>query len=192
MNRRRWIVLVSLVSAGGLSLAAAETKYYFLPKRFHVVEAGEIYRGGWQKPNPLRRILVDHHIKTVLNVACNPPEQDAAGEGAVVRELGVGWHKILMPGTGCGTFEQLDEAADVIADPANRPIFVHCAAGVHRTNTAIAAFRIKHCGWSVEQAFAEMGRYGFDPKRDGVQMQHLRRFVSELRANELRVIESKR
>jgi protein tyrosine phosphatase len=166
MNRRRWIVLALICMLSGLGWAGVRFQYYFWPKRFGVVEAGQIYRGGWQTTRVLRRILHDYQIRTVLNVACNPPEQEAAGEGALIRQLGIAWHKILMPGTGLGTFEQLDEAASLLADPANRPIFIHCAAGVHRTNVSLAAYRLKYCGWSLDQALAEMKQFGFNPARE--------------------------
>src|SRR5262245_61085423 len=98
MKPRMAIALIMIAVTA--SLAAVKFKYQFLKKRFDVVEKGQIYRGGWQTPRVLRRIVRDYHIRTILNVACNPAEQDAAGEGAVVREFGIGWHKILMPGTG--------------------------------------------------------------------------------------------
>ena len=99
--RKRTLVIAAIVV--GLVCAAAPYKYYVWPKRFRVVESGQIYRGGWQTPRVLRLIVRDHHIKTLLNVACNPSEQEAAGEGTVVREAGVDWYKILMPGTGLAT-----------------------------------------------------------------------------------------
>ena len=102
MNRRRWIELATVSLLAGLGWAVPQYKYQFWPKRFREVEASQIYRGGWQTPRMLRSILREHQIKTILNVACDPPELDAAGEGDVVREFGVGWHKILMPGTGLG------------------------------------------------------------------------------------------
>ncbi len=182
MNRRRLIVFTSLSLAAGLVLAVSQFKYHVVPKRFRVVEAGQIYRGGWQQPRVLRRLLGEHRVTTLLNVACDPAEQDAAGEGAVVRELGVVWHKILMPGTGLGTLEQLDVAADIIAARARRPIFVHCAAGVHRTNMAIAAYRLKHCGWPLDETLGEMARFGFDRSRDWEQEVHLRSYVAHLGA----------
>lgn len=180
MHRRRWFIgaCVCLVIAAGL--IAERFKYHFWPKRFRVVEAGQIYRGGWQTPGMLGRIIERHDIQMVLNVACNPPELDAAGEGRIVRAHGVAWHKILMPGNGLATFEQLDEAADDLANPSNRPIFVHCAAGVHRTNMALAAYRLKHCGWSLADVLVEMERFGFDRGEDHEQAEHLQRYEEHL------------
>jgi protein-S-isoprenylcysteine O-methyltransferase Ste14 len=177
---RRWaallIVLLSISAAGSV----AKFKYYVWPKRFRVVEIAQIYRGGWQTPRILRELIRRYRIRTVLNVACNPPELEAAGEGRVVREFDVRWLKILMPGTGLATIDQLDQAADYLADPDNRPIFIHCAAGVHRTNMSLACYRLKYCGWSIDQAIDEMAQNGYDRKHDLDKLVLLRRYLKYL------------
>ena len=81
-------------------------------------------------------------------------------EEAILEREGVALIRIGMPGDGCADFDLLDQAADVIADQAHRPLLVHCAAGVHRTSAAYAAWRMKHCGWSLDQALAEAAKYG--------------------------------
>jgi protein-S-isoprenylcysteine O-methyltransferase Ste14 len=177
---RRWAALLFAAVSLGVLWAGTQYKYYFWPKRFRVVETEQIYRGGWQTPRILRRILQDYHIRTVLNVACNPPEPEAAGEGTVVRQCGVRWLKILMPGTGLGTIDQLDEAADILADPQNRPIFIHCAAGVHRTNMSLAAYRLKHCGWSLHETIDEMVLNGYDRQNDLEKVVLLRNYIEHL------------
>ena len=182
MNRRRWITIAGLTACSALGYSLKGYRYYFVPKRFAVVEPGELYRGGWQMPGPLRRIIARYGIKTILNLACDPEESDALGEGAVVRELGIGWHKILMPGTGRGSYEQLDEAADILASSAARPLFFHCAGGEHRTNMALAAYRLKHCGWPIKRALGEITEYGFDRRKNSRQLEYLRAYVEHLDA----------
>ena len=179
MKRSRWITLAVVLLFAAAAWGIKEYRYFFWPKRFAVVEAGQIYRGGWQTPRMLRRILQQYEIKTLLNVACKPDEPYAAGEGPVARELGVMWNKILMPGTGLATLEQLDEAADILADPANRPIFIHCAAGVHRTNMSLAAYRLKYCGWSLDQALDEMAEHGYNREHDLDKAVLLCRYIEE-------------
>jgi hypothetical protein len=44
-------------------------------------------------------------------------------------------------------------AADLLADPNRQPVFFHCVAGHHRSNLAQAAYLIRHCGWSADQAW---------------------------------------
>ena len=60
------------------------------------------------------------------------------------------------------SLEQMRKAADLLADPALRPVFFHCVAGHHRTSLALAAYRIRHEGWSADRGlgrslFASLG-----------------------------------
>lgn len=50
-------------------------------------------------------------------------------------------------------------------DTNNVPVFVHCERGADRTGTMCAMYRIVVCGWTREQALAEMkhGGFGFNP-----------------------------
>ena len=52
----------------------------------------------------------------------------------------------------------LDDAAAVLADPANYPIFFHCHHGLNRASMAQIAYRTKYCGWTLDQATDEIAR----------------------------------
>jgi hypothetical protein len=54
--------------------------------------------------------------------------------------------------------ELLDQAAGVLADPATYPLFFHCHHGLNRTSMVQMAYRTKYCGWTLEQAAAEIDR----------------------------------
>lgn len=51
----------------------------------------------------------------------------------------------------------------IAANPANQPVFVHCAHGSDRTGLMVAAYRMAVEGWSREEAIDEMinGGFGF-------------------------------
>jgi Protein tyrosine/serine phosphatase len=53
----------------------------------------------------------------------------------------------------------------VVADTNNLPALVHCQRGADRTGLMCAMYRITVCGWTKEQALAEMkdGGFGFSP-----------------------------
>jgi hypothetical protein len=42
-----------------------------------------------------------------------------------------------------------------------------------RTNTAIAAYRMRRCGWTLEQAIQELEQFGFDRHADRELYDHL-------------------
>jgi hypothetical protein len=87
-----------------------------------------------------------------------------------------------MPGNGCAPFEDLDAAAAAIAaalaDPNKSPVFFHCQAGKQRSNAALAAYRMKRCGWSFDQTIAELQeQYDLDPIAEKVLVDHLREYA---------------
>lgn len=43
----------------------------------------------------------------------------------------------------------------------NQPVFVHCMLGKDRTGLALAIYRVKKHGWTVNDAIAEAKRYGY-------------------------------
>jgi hypothetical protein len=134
---------------------------YVLPRQFAVVEAGKIYRGGWQRDWPMRRIVRDYEIKTVLALAHPDDHPLSRGEEALSRELGFRW--IHIPIVDQRSSENpktisdlLDEAAAVLADPNNYPIYFHCHHGLNRASMAQIAYRTRYCEWTLDQAMAEI------------------------------------
>ncbi len=82
------------------------------------------------------------------------------------RELGVNWiHIPIVDNRGTndraaeeGISDLLDQAAAVLADPANYPVFFHCHHGLNRTSMVQIAYRTKYCGWTLTQAADEIER----------------------------------
>lgn len=50
----------------------------------------------------------------------------------------------------------------VMQDPANGPVFIHCAQGRDRTGYNAAAYRMVVQGWSAEDAILEMKAFRFN------------------------------
>jgi len=49
----------------------------------------------------------------------------------------------------------------VLSDPANQPVFVHCAQGADRTGFMVASHRIVELGWTVDEAVTELHNFKF-------------------------------
>src|SRR5262249_12221947 len=60
--------------------------------------------------------------------------------------------------------DQVDRILGILADPARRPIYVHCRHGKDRTGLVIGLFRVLNEGWAPEDAYAEMLDHGFHPE----------------------------
>ncbi|KPL05648.1 hypothetical protein AMJ85_11450 [candidate division BRC1 bacterium SM23_51] len=163
-----------------------EYRHHFYPKRFRIVELGAIYRGGRQTPPMLRKIIEKHQIRTIINLDDKVLEKDEpyraeadryAEEKAIAKEYGLQYHGFVWGGDGIAPFEEYNQVADILASTASRPVFVHCAAGAKRTNAALAAYWLRHRGYTFEQAVEHLQRdYGLIPKRKPDFLRHLRAY----------------
>ncbi len=163
----RWKLRLALLAIGILTAVSISYRHELLPKRVAVLEPGKLIRGAWQRPIPLRRIIKNEKIKTIVSLtAINTYDPKYVDQSKVVDETGVDWIIIPMRGS-TATLEQLGEAADLLGDPRRQPVFFHCVAGHHRTNLTLGAYWIRHCGYSTERAWEELRRFSWTrPDRD--------------------------
>lgn len=144
------------------------------PRRFAEVVPHEIYRGGFPSVDDVVHLKDDKSIRTIVNLTGPTDRPEEREMLATVERLGIRLVRFPMPGDGRGDFTMLEGAAVAIADPDNRPLFFHCAAGKQRSNAAWAAYRMKFCGWSVEEALAELERdYDLDRNAELGLCEHL-------------------
>ena len=167
-NRRAWIRRIVLILTAGIALQQLwyHGHDYIFPSRLVTVEPGKIYPRGVAKALADAPIVHDHKIKTVLALAHPSDHPLAIEEEKLARELGVRWVHIPIVdrrGTGDQAAEDaisdlLDQAAGMLADRANYPIFFHCHHGLNRTSMVQIAYRTKYCGWTLERAADEIER----------------------------------
>jgi hypothetical protein len=187
MNRRVWISRGFAAAVVGLAGQQAwrHGRDYIFADQFAVVVPGKIYRGAWQQPWPMRRVVTRYKIKTVLALAHPPDHPLAVREKAMARELGYRWVHIpivdhRVDGVMQTVIDQLDRAAAVLADPANQPVYFHCHHGINRASMVQMAYRTRYCGWSLEQATAEIARsYGLVEVAHGPDYRQVERFYRE-------------
>ena len=69
--------------------------------------------------------------------------------------------------------EDVIEFLQIVTDPVNQPVFVHCRDGTDRTGMMVAVYRMVVEDWSRDEALAEMQAFGFnkiwDPLEDYVK-----------------------
>jgi protein-tyrosine phosphatase len=167
-NRRTWIRRA--LWAGAIGLGSEQLwrhgHAYVFPNRFIVVEPGELYRGAWQRDWPMRRIVQDHKIKCILALAHPPEHHLVVQERKLAAELGVKWiHIPIVDYRGtkdeaaeAAISDLLDQAAAVLADPENYPLYFHCHHGMNRTSMVQIAYRTRYCGWTLTEAADEIER----------------------------------
>lgn len=96
-------------------------------------------------------------VKTVIDLQ----EDGLAIEPQLVESAGMRFFRIPMTTRKAPTSEDLSRFLQLVNDPANQPVYVHCAGGRHRTGVMTAVYRMTHDGWNSEQAFKEMKQYDF-------------------------------
>jgi tyrosine-protein phosphatase SIW14 len=171
---RRWQIVLGLTAAG---LVAAAPLVYSSHRathgrNFRVVKEGVLYRCGQLTPAGLVRVVHERGIKTVvtLRASRNPGISDPdAWEESFCAERGLKHVRLIPRVWGANekgevpAEENIKKFLAVIDNPENHPVLVHCFAGIHRTGTMCAIFRMEYDRWPAERAINEMQQCGFDP-----------------------------
>jgi protein tyrosine/serine phosphatase len=138
-------------------------------RNFRAVADGRLYRSGQLTPAGFERVVREYGIRTVISLRDTkdddrpPPD---AYEAEYCRAHGVAHHR-LSPASWAaadGTVPAARNVAEflrILADPATeRPVLVHCFAGIHRTGAYCAVYRMEYDGWPAADAIAEMRGMG--------------------------------
>ena len=80
----------------------------------------------------------------------------------LAREAGLQYFNLPLLARNPATDEQTNYFLDLVNNPDNQPVYVHCKGGRHRTGGMTAVYRITHDGWTADQAYKEMLEYDFN------------------------------
>jgi tyrosine-protein phosphatase SIW14 len=173
----RWIlgtIVVALIIAGP---ALRYRSGYTNLKRFREVTPGKFYRGGQFTASGFREIVARYGIKSCVNLQeenVDPKMPEAwlgtphVLESELCRELGVNYYA-LFGGEAVSPSEAaagkrpavIDQYLQILDDPANYPVLIHCKAGLHRTGRLTAIYRIEKENWSTAAAMDELQANGY-------------------------------
>ena|SRR5688572_6432295 len=120
-------------------------------------EVGPAYFRGAQPEGADYAALAAFGVKTVIDLQ----RDGEAAEEQLVKRAGMTFHRIPMTTHTPPTAQQIAEFLALVNDPANQPVYVHCAGGRHRTGVMTAVYRMAKEGWTSERAFKEMKQYQF-------------------------------
>jgi protein tyrosine/serine phosphatase len=97
-------------------------------------------------------------IRTVLDLRLT----GESSEQARVEQAGMKFYQIPMTTSDRPSDAAVSQFLDIVNNPANQPVFVHCQEGRHRTGVMTAIYRIATDGWTADRAYAEMDRFNFE------------------------------
>lgn len=177
-------VLVVLLIVGVPFLYKSEKYRVF--RNFRVVEEGKVYRSGQMSQAGFERACREYGIRTVIKLREaneEKPKDIAADEAeeAYCRAHGIEFIRVLpksweveegllaVLGSSTATDQKLVPMwfnlrwfEQVMDDPqrVQRPLLIHCFAGIHRTGSMVAVYRMKYHGWTNAEAVAELKACG--------------------------------
>lgn len=138
-------------------------------RNFRVVKEGVLYRSGQLTLPALKRIIHDHGIRTVITLrdaphpGGTPPD---AAEEKYCRGLDINYHRIPPrnwggPNGQIPADQSVRQFLEIMDNPKNHPVLIHCFAGSHRTGAYCAIYRMEYDRWPNAAALAEMKACGY-------------------------------
>ena len=115
------------------------------------------FRGAQPKGSDYRD-LAAIGVKTVIDLQIDGPSNEAGNVAAA----GMKFFRIGMTTSKAPTDAQIAQFFEIVNNPANQPVYVHCAGGRHRTGTMTALYRMTFDGWNAAQAYTEMKQFRFE------------------------------
>jgi len=104
-----------------------------------------------------------HGIKTVVNLRGeNEGKTWFEEERRGVEAIGANWVHIRTSGSEAPDDETVQRFFEVVENPENWPVFIHCQSGFHRTGLMGALYRRQYQQWDADRAIEEMDRNGFE------------------------------
>ena len=145
------LILALLTGPAAAIAGAGEPVAPELPIKRFLKVSDHLYRGG-QPDDDGFRALRDLGIRTVISLREDPDER------AVVESLGMAF--IHIPVTfdvfgGDLPGDAVQRFMEVVDNPANGPVFLHCRRGADRTGAFVGLYRMTRQQWSLDRAYRE-------------------------------------
>ena len=156
---KTWISSTTLFLNLFLSLSFANA-YSSIPN-FQQVSAG-VFRGGRPETGDVAALKRNYGIRTIINLenkdyVIRDEEQDA-------NRFGIEFFSFEMGTEIRPRDSDVNAILEILKDPRQAPVFVHCHHGQDRTGLIIGLYRVEVQGWSPAQAYQEMLKIGFHPQ----------------------------
>lgn len=159
-------VVVVVLITGPIALAFHFQKEM---REFRVVREGMLYRSGQMQLAGLKRAVHDYGIRTVVTLRdkaiSGSLPMDLAEENYCAKEEITYYRLPLLhweAPDGSNPVEQnIRTFREILDDPRNYPVLVHCQAGIHRTGAYCAVFRMEYDHWSNNRAIEDLKAGGY-------------------------------
>lgn len=183
-HRRQIIIATVVLSLVGIIFVwEGFIKDSVVPKKFGVVEKGQIYRSGQLSRWLVEKTLVKYNIKVIVGLSGDSADDlDKNAEKQAAAKLGIERQVFSLSGNGTGDINNYAKAIAMIcrAKKEGKPVLVHCSAGAQRAGGVIAAYRLLIEKKDVPFTLREMKHYGWTPKDNPDLLPYLNSHMEEL------------
>jgi hypothetical protein len=180
IRRAASAALVILALAAFVLIASWHSLF---PENFGEVFPGILYRSADLTPAATDLVHSRHHIRTIVDLgAYHPGSPEEATAQRTADALGVRRYVFRLEGDGTGNPNAYVAALRVIADPANQPVLVHCAAGAQRTSGCVILYHHYFEGRSIEDVYPESFGFRHSPRKNPRLRPYLDRWVGAIDA----------
>ncbi|MGH7127544.1 MAG: fused DSP-PTPase phosphatase/NAD kinase-like protein [Planctomycetaceae bacterium] len=131
-------------------------------KHWAVHQPGMVYRSAWLEPDVMSEVIEEHQIRTVVNL-CTPGEMGEArweDERRAVTGAGARLIELEMPTTIDADDPAIARHLEILADPDNYPLLVHCQHGVTRTAKFLAIYDVAYRDMTGEESLSAQPLFG--------------------------------
>jgi protein tyrosine/serine phosphatase len=170
-QRRSSTVLLAVLSLVVLAVCLAAYRHHHRYKHVAVHEPGMVYRSAWVEPDVMSELIEQHQIRAVVNL-CNPGEmgeQRWVDQRRAVTNAGARLIELPMPLTVNAADPAIAEHLQVLANPDNYPMLIHCQHGVTRTAKLLTIYDIVYRNMSAEESLAAQPLFGRDEQNVNVR-----------------------
>ena len=162
-NKKRVLLITIILVIFG---AIGGRTYYFFQReipRFRAVKENVLYRSGQCRGVGLD-YLKHKGIKTIINLR-SPGKAGSIKEKEFATLNGINYVNETIGIDMAAMYKVADLFLEIMNDPKNLPVLVHCSRGKERSGIMSAIYLIEKEGWSRKDALAETFRLGLTEGR---------------------------
>ncbi len=163
MFKKRRTLILGLVLAVAAVAGGLTYRHHKRYKHLAIHDPGMVYRSAWLEADVFREIIEKYQIRTVLNL-CEPGElgeERCIDQRQAVRGSGAKLIEMPIPAATIDPSDpEIAKFIDLLGDPKNYPLLVHCQHGVTRTAKVLAMYDILFRGMTADQSIAAMPLFG--------------------------------
>lgn len=172
---------VGLLAVLTLALPVGYYRYQYTElKRVRVVTEGKFYRSGQLTQKGFTEVIEKFGIRTIINLQDednDPSLGKGLHEAEFCKKMGVNYVYLPPLLVAEGEPSTIEEFLAVCDDRNAYPILIHCKAGLHRTGTMAAFYRIEYEGWTAQAAMRELQINGFSLKQLHVKNPYIKNYL---------------